>query len=283
MNRLWEGDKIAITGTNLSGLLRLLDEPDEQRADPLIEHIAEMPIEDRDALLDQATGLARSNVKRAVVRARYLALESQWEALRKRFDLEQALTLISTTGDSSAALPVRATLDKYAEEVGERLSGDRAFDDGLGAIATVLAQKHNLRGNVGDYYSPDNSYLGSVLATGLGIPISLCCVAILIGRRLELPISGIGTPGHFLGFYGDVDLKIGRFFDPFGGFTALTMGKLQNILSQHVTSTEPGMLTPVTDREIVQRSIRNIAFCYAKLNQPEHIRNLDRWNMLLTA
>lgn len=266
--------------------MRLLDETDGQRAEPLIDHVAEMPVDDRLALVAGASdwpASARSNLERAVVRARYLAHEQAWKSLLRRFDLEQALTLISATGGSSDTLSVAATLDAYAEEAGAQLSGDRAFDEGLAVIARVLSHTHGLRGNVDDYYSPENSYLGSVLATGLGNPITLCCVAILIARRLELPVCGIGAPGHFLGFYGDVDLKIGRYFDPFSGFGPLTAGGVQALLNQHVTSVEPGMLKAVSDKEIVQRSLRNIAFCYAKMDQPEHIRNLDRWNLLLTA
>jgi regulator of sirC expression with transglutaminase-like and TPR domain len=71
-----------------------------------------------------------------------------------------------------------------------------------------------LRGNSDDYYDPDNSFIDRVLSRRLGIPISLAVVAIAVGRRVGIPLVGVGMPGHFLlRDAGDV----GAFFDPFVG------------------------------------------------------------------
>src|SRR5262249_13223870 len=49
-----------------------------------------------------------------------------------------------------------------------------------------------------EYYDPRNSYLNDVLERRTGIPISLSVVVLAIGARLELPLEGVGFPGHFL-------------------------------------------------------------------------------------
>lgn len=54
------------------------------------------------------------------------------------------------------------------------------------------------RGNSKDYYSPANSNLFHVLNTGMGNPISLCCLYRLLGQRFGLSIEGCNFPGHFL-------------------------------------------------------------------------------------
>lgn len=54
------------------------------------------------------------------------------------------------------------------------------------------------RGNSKDYYLPQNSDLFWVLETGLGNPISLCCLYRLLGQRFELDIQGCNFPGHYL-------------------------------------------------------------------------------------
>lgn len=61
----------------------------------------------------------------------------------------------------------------------------------------LLAHLHNelfdtlsLRGNVDDYYNAYNSYLPSVLATGLGIPISLSLVYTVVARELDCVPTG---------------------------------------------------------------------------------------------
>ena len=225
---------------------------------------------------------ARRNVQSAIVRSRFVALDAEWSGVTAgRVDLEKALSLLGLTGESPPALDVTSTLDAYADEIGSRLSGDRAFDVGLSVLAEVLHRRHNLRGNNVDYYAPENSYLDCVLSSGQGIPISLCTVAILVARRLELPVAGVGSPGHFLGFYGDVHLRIGSFFDPYDGFRRLNAGELRALLAHFVDRIEPEMLKPVSDREILSRFLRNLIGCYTKLDQPEQIRNLERWNRTL--
>jgi len=64
-------------------------------------------------------------------------------------------------------------------------------------------------GNRRDYYDPRNSLLDQVLERQLGIPITLAIVAMEVGRRLGVPLSGVGMPGHFL--VG----SDGSYFDPF--------------------------------------------------------------------
>lgn len=244
-----------------------------------------MPPADRERVAagSNTAGIAaRRNVQSAITRSRFLAVEDDWRKVAgPRVDLEKALSLLCLTSETPPALDVTATLDAYAEEIGEHLSGDRAFDVGLSILAEVLYRRHKLRGNNDDYYTPDNSYLDRVLATGKGIPISLCAIAILVARRLELPVAGVGSPGHFLGFYGDVHLRIGSFFDPNDGFRRLNAGELRALLAHFVDKVEPEMLNPVSDREIVSRFLRNLMGCYTKLDQPEQIRNLERWNRTL--
>ncbi len=82
-----------------------------------------------------------------------------------------------------------AELDHLAAAV----AGDTAA-----GIAGALFGEGGLAGNTVDYGDPRNSYLDDVLARRLGIPISLSVVMIEVGRRLGVPIYGVGMPGHFL-------------------------------------------------------------------------------------
>jgi regulator of sirC expression with transglutaminase-like and TPR domain len=80
----------------------------------------------------------------------------------------------------------------------------------------VLAHMHDegFAGNRDDYYDARNSYLNEVLARRTGIPITLSVVMIEIGRRIGVPIVGIGLPGHFVvRDAADPDV----FADPFNG------------------------------------------------------------------
>jgi regulator of sirC expression with transglutaminase-like and TPR domain len=68
----------------------------------------------------------------------------------------------------------------------------------LDALLVHLFGSEGFRGNRERYHDPDNSYLDRVLDRRLGIPITLSIVVIEVGRRLRLPLAGVGMPGHFL-------------------------------------------------------------------------------------
>ncbi|MBX3474623.1 MAG: transglutaminase family protein [Planctomycetes bacterium] len=278
---------MAISERNLQGLLRLLEDTDGSSIDELVNHVSGLPAADLGQLrrLAASSPVALANVARAGDRAMFRWLESDWARLAATSNpgLEAGLTLISRTLGDEAAATIAPALDELADQVGARLAGDRAFDNGLGALAGVLTGR-GFRGNATDYYNPGNSYLSTVLSQGLGIPISLCCVAILVGQRLELPVHGIGTPGHFLGFYGDPYVGHGTYFDPFAGFKALQLGDIQRLLTQ--VSPQPvdmRLARPATNREILSRTLLNLVGCHEARDEPERAQALRHWLELLNS
>jgi heat shock protein HspQ len=133
--------------------------------------------------------------------------------------------------------------------------------------ARLFAER--LRGNRDDYYNPANSYLSEVLRSGQGNPISLCCLLMLVGRRLGLDYRGCSFPGHFLArFEGPEGLVL---FDCFAGGRAL---------GPELTEELRGELPMVTVRELVRKSalveeiaarvLRNLAAAYVRLENREY-------------
>lgn len=82
-----------------------------------------------------------------------------------------------------------------------------------GLLATLFGPG-GFSGAVSRYHDPDSSYLDSVLARRQGIPISLSIVLLEVGRRVGVPLVGVGMPGHFL-VRDQVDPDL--FVDPFAG------------------------------------------------------------------
>ncbi len=79
-------------------------------------------------------------------------------------------------------------------------------------IVDTLFASGLFTGDGDDYHHPRNSLLNEVLARRAGMPITLSVVAIEVGKRLDVPIRGIGLPGHFVIH----DQQSGTFADPFG-------------------------------------------------------------------
>ena len=80
-----------------------------------------------------------------------------------------------------------------------------------------------------DYYDPRNSLINHVLERRLGIPITLSVVALEVGRRIGVPMAGVGMPGHFL-LQDKVDRSV--FIDPFHGGRLLDAEGCQRLFHQ---------------------------------------------------
>lgn len=113
-----------------------------------------------------------------------------------------------------------------------------------------------LGGNDQDYYHPDHSVLARVLRSGKGLPISLVVIAILVGDRLGIQISGCNFPRHFLAsavWNGDLEI-----YDCYNGGRKFTPGELRDLFT---SGPENGreLLRPARAEEMALRILRNLA------------------------
>ncbi|MFZ4764544.1 MAG: transglutaminase-like domain-containing protein [Roseimicrobium sp.] len=150
--------------------------------------------------LDEAQQRLLSDILAPVCREE---LEETWLVWRwlatPEAQLEEALGRLSAflSGWQAQASDLSRKLDRLAEKAQREGMGDHAR-----ALASFLfggrGRQARLRGNGGDYYSAQNSNLLWVLANGVGNPISLACIFLLVGRRLGIRIQGCNFPQHFL-------------------------------------------------------------------------------------
>lgn len=118
---------------------------------------------------------------------------AQWEDLvadQERADLlEEGGLVVSQWADPLGAdvKAVRSMLAQLADAVEARVAADAPLRDRIASVGQVLFDEFGFRGNKEQYYDPRNSFLHSVLARRLGIPISLCIVWAAVARRVKVP------------------------------------------------------------------------------------------------
>jgi regulator of sirC expression with transglutaminase-like and TPR domain len=175
----------------------------------------------------------------------------------------------------------RAVLDAYAETLRERIRGVSPPREVLLTINQFLFETVGLEGNETDYYAPENSYLNLVLDRRTGNPINVCLVYLVIARRLQLPITGIGMPGHFVCRYQSSVEEI--YIDAFNAGRLLTKADCVKYLLQSSYGFQEGLLAPASPRRILLRICSNLHQTYLHLKLRDETARIQRYIVALAS
>ena len=172
------------------------------------------------------------------------------------------------------------TLDDYAARVAARWDPTKPKETAISAINKLLFEELGFHGNREDYYDPRNSFLNDVLDRRTGIPITLSVLYIEIGRRLGLPIFGVGLPSHFVVKYDDRSRVF--FVDPYHEGRVLNrQGCRELVKTLHGRPVDLHDLhfAAVENRTIVLRMLNNLRAIYVSGRQ--HRRALEVLDAIL--
>ena len=147
-----------------------------------------------------------------------------------------------------------ARLDELAARVGT---------GGVHRLRRFLFEDEGFAGNAEDYYDPRNSCLNDVIARRLGIPITLSVLVIEVGRRVGLPVEGIGLPGHFITGARIAGEQV--LLDPFNRGALLTTESCRDLVSRALgrpVRLAPEHFAPVGNRQFLTRMLANLKGVY---------------------
>lgn len=196
-------------------------------------------------------------------------------------DLESgALKLAATTYPGLNPAAYRAVLDEFAQTLRERINFEAEPRAQLAIINEFLFQELGFRGNEENYFDPRNSYLNQVLDRRTGNPISLCLVYLLLARRLLLPITGIGLPGHFICRYQSSQDSV--YIDAFDRGRMLTKADCVQYLIHSAFGLHEQFLTPVPPRRWLIRMCGNLHQSYLHLEKHDEATRLQGYIMALS-
>ena len=171
----------------------------------------------------------------------------------------------------SQAQEWRKLLDDWAAQIAQfRTPGDTA-EDRVRILAQFLGEQLGFVGNTDDYYNPDNTLLPRVLASRLGIPITLTLVYMLVGERCGLRVEGINFPGHFLARHDGV------LFDPFERGRIIGIPECKEILARQKLELQPSHLETATPIAIARRILANLLYVYQADEEVEAASRVTAW------
>jgi regulator of sirC expression with transglutaminase-like and TPR domain len=198
----------------------------------------------------------------------------------EEFDLEKAAWLFARTEYPDINIEgYRALLDGYAEELRERVRDAADANEILIAVNKYLFTELGFVGDEVNYYDPDNSYLNRVMDRRAGNPINLCLLYLLLARRLQLPMTGVGLPGHFICRYQSSSEEI--YVDAFNRGQRLSKADCVQYLLNANQSLRDDFLSPLSSRRLLMRLCTNLHKIYLQLKQTSKATRLQRYIVAL--
>lgn len=280
---------VAITDSELRALISLLDDEDEFTRQVAESRVSELGARAetylREAALTGSESLreAASSLLRSIAFPDFLDVLAEFASRPNHMiDLEEGAFLLARleypTLDET---PYRRKLDRWGKRVVSRLSGDESPTVQVTELNEVLFEDVGFRASHEDYYDPDNSFLSRVIDRKQGIPLTLSVAYMLIARRANIPLLGVGMPGHFLVKHANSRRDL--FIDPFNGGQLLTFHDCRQFLMKSGYGFWKGYLNPVSSRAILVRMLRNLQLVYSERNERDRVDRVSRALKTLAA
>lgn len=198
----------------------------------------------------------------------------------ENLDLETGSWLLAQTQYPEINLEAyQALLDGYAVELRERLLGQTLPVPILSEINSYLFKALGFHANADYARDPESNYLNRVIDLRSGSPVSLCTLYWLIGRRLNLPIVGIGLPGYFLCRYQGARESV--FVDAYRHGRLLTRADCIRSLQQSAHGFQEGFLAPISPGRALLRMCSALHQTYARLKMQEESARTQRYVIAL--
>lgn len=251
--------------TQLPHLIRLLDDDSEVVQAEVAKALAaygpwlDAELSQLEKPLDQTE---KDRIGQLLRLHNHLLLKEQWETWFEVKDekekLEKALSILSQFQHGvTHPRSVKQLLNELAEEFLATRSICDVFE-----LANFLFNEKGLVGSKKDFYNPLKSDLVHVIEKKEGIPISLACIYILVGKRLDLSIEGCNFPGHFLA---RVEGKEGYILvDCFSQGQLLHEKVIAKVDSENLNKTLKVIHTPASANTIIKRVLRNLIEAYKR-------------------
>jgi regulator of sirC expression with transglutaminase-like and TPR domain len=215
--------------------------------------------------------------------------ELQFGALKRKLkgwkeegaaDLVRGMWLVNTYQYPDADLAkITAAIDQIYYDAWVQVKPDMHPYDQVKALNHVFFKANKFSANTVNFHAPANSMLHLVLESKRGNPLTLCVIYLTIAQKLHLPVYGVNLPNLFILTFKHEALE--QFYiNVYNRGIMLTKADIDNYLLQLNLNPVEIFYEPCDNLAIVQRSLRNLAFSFEKMNELERAAEVT---MLLDA
>ena len=198
------------------------------------------------------------------------------------WSLETGVILLAKFGyPSEDPDGISQALDQLADEASDQVKNNKSPEQAVKALTRFLFFEKGFEGNKKNFFDPDNTYFLQMLERRKGIPITLSTLCVLVGRRLGLPIVGVGLPGHYIAKYDSLTQPI--YFDPFDSGRIISKKDCVKLAKKMGYHFEEHYLSAATNKETLVRMMNNLIMVYNKSSQLEKADHLASFIKVLNG
>jgi regulator of sirC expression with transglutaminase-like and TPR domain len=177
----------------------------------------------------------------------------------------------------------RELLDQMAAGLAVEIDLESGPEAIARTIASYMVRDLGFEGDTDDYYNPQNSYLNEVMDRRRGMPITLSVLYMEVAKRVNVTLTPVSMPGHFL-----VKLPTDAepiFIDPFHRGQVMGPDGARRVFDQVYSGKlafRDSMLGAATRRQVVARMLQNLKAIYVQADDDERALRVVELLTLMT-
>jgi regulator of sirC expression with transglutaminase-like and TPR domain len=277
--------------TELSALVRLLDEPDNKMYEQIRKKIFSYGTDAIPVLEDAWENSFNNTIQQRIENIIHrIQLEDLYDEMQNwaKFgndDLLKGFILVSKFQypDLDEDM-IMKKIGRISQDIWLELNPDLTALEKIKVINHVLFDIYKFKGNKTSSKAPENYYINNILETKKGNPLSLGMLYIVLARSLKIPISGVDLPQHFILSYSDqvsYDTESGQktekvlfYINPFNKGALFTQNEIELYLKQMGLSHKDVYFIPCSHSSIIRRVLNELIKSHEKAGNTEKVEEI---------
>ena len=264
-----------MTNKEIKALISLLEDDDPE----IYQHVSEQINELGDAIIPFLEEAWEESLNPDFQKKMEdLIHELQFEGLKERLkawkeegatNLLQGIWLVNTYQYPDVEMSqITKSIEQIYYDAWLNVKPDMHPYDQVKALNYAIFKMNKFSANTVNFHAPSNSMLHLVLESRRGNPLTLCVIYLTIAQKLNLPVYGVNLPNLFVLTFKHEGMEP-FYINVYNKGLMLTKADIDNYLLQLNLNPVPIFYEPAPNLAIVQRSLRNLAFSFEKMNDLE--------------
>jgi regulator of sirC expression with transglutaminase-like and TPR domain len=260
-----------LTKENLPHILSLVDDESDEVRDYVFKDLTDYGTDLEADLVEYSDILNVKNlhlIRPIIENNRREWLKANWKSWYSAFnELEKIEIAMNMISKFQLGIVQQTTLSTKLDTVAGNFMNLYPYGNELD-LSNYLFHVLDLKGNKDDYYDPLNSNLYNAIENGIGLPITLVLIYILVAQRVNLKVVGCNFPGHFLAKI-DIDDEM-LLIDCFNSGKIIFESDLSDLSLESFEALLTIINTPLSARTIIKRVLSNLINSYKEKGDTVH-------------